>query len=169
MAGPSGTEHIIANLEANLKVSGADLVEKVKVRLARDTRCLQLPSCRSDVAPRALHMPSRGRALAAAVRCWTPWHHYVWGGSVAAGFGRGAVGWPMRGSPGRGLAPSQGVILFCIGDRRWTLDLASGSGSVREGELEGESAPDLTLTMNDDTFSKLVSGKLAPQQAFIFR
>jgi putative sterol carrier protein len=39
---------------------------------------------------------------------------------------------------------------------------------VAEGQPEG-STPDLTLTMTDDTFAKLVSGKLNPQQAFIFR
>jgi putative sterol carrier protein len=60
----------------------------------------------------------------------------------------------------------QGVILFEVGSQKWTLDLSSGAGSLKQGE---EGAPDLTLTMTDENFAKLVSGKLNPQQAFLFR
>lgn len=41
----------------------------------------------------------------------------------------------------------QGVILFDIGDKKWTLDLSSGNGSIKEGESDDEDA-DVTLTMS---------------------
>jgi putative sterol carrier protein len=56
----------------------------------------------------------------------------------------------------------QGVILFDVGNQKWTLDLSSGAGSLKQGG-DSESA-DLTLTMTDENFAKLVSGKLNPQQ-----
>ena len=55
----------------------------------------------------------------------------------------------------------QGVILFDVSDKKWTLDLSSGAGSLKEGDTDNA---DLTLTMNDENFAKLVSGKLNPQQ-----
>jgi SCP-2 sterol transfer family len=57
----------------------------------------------------------------------------------------------------------QGIILFNVGGKEWTLDLSLGKGSVTEGQPDGVT-PELTLTMTDDTFAKLVAGKLNPQQ-----
>lgn len=62
----------------------------------------------------------------------------------------------------------KGVIVFCIGDETWTLDLTDGAGKLSEGGLEG-GKPDLTLTVTPENFAKLVAGKLNPQQAFLFR
>jgi hypothetical protein len=42
-------------------------------------------------------------------------------------------------------ADLQGVILFSIGNRRWTLDLSSGTGSIKEGDADAE--PDVELEM----------------------
>lgn len=61
----------------------------------------------------------------------------------------------------------KGVIVFDIGDRQWTLDLSSGNGSIKEGQSDEDA--DVTLSMSDDTFDKLVNGKTNPQQAFLFR
>lgn len=48
-------------------------------------------------------------------------------------------------------------------DSEWTLDLRQGkTPSVSEGPPAD--SPDLTLTINDDNFAKLVAGKLGQQQ-----
>jgi putative sterol carrier protein len=64
---------------------------------------------------------------------------------------------------GRGFHAVQGIILFNVGGKEWTLDLSSGKGAVTEGQPDGVT-PELTLTMTDETFAKLVAGKLNPQQ-----
>lgn len=56
----------------------------------------------------------------------------------------------------------QGLVVFKVDDEDWTLDLREGQGSVTKG-LPKEKA-DLTLTINDENFAKLVMGKLNPQQ-----
>ena len=57
----------------------------------------------------------------------------------------------------------QGLVLFKIDDEEWTLDLRSGKGKVSKGGA-GSDKPDLTLTISDDNFVKLVMGKMGPQQ-----
>ena len=58
----------------------------------------------------------------------------------------------------------QGLVVFNIDGDQWTLDLRpeSGSGSVKKGASAEK--PDLTLTISDENFVKLVMGKLNPQQ-----
>lgn len=58
----------------------------------------------------------------------------------------------------------QGLVVFNIDGDQWTLDLRpeSGKGSVKKGAPEEK--PDLTLTISDENFVKLVMGKLNPQQ-----
>ena len=59
----------------------------------------------------------------------------------------------------------QGVVVFKIDNTVWTLDLRPDSTpSVKEGKPPSEIKPDLTLTISDDNFGKLVAGKLGPQQ-----
>lgn len=53
------------------------------------------------------------------------------------------------------------MIVFDVSDKKWTLDLTSGTGSLKEGDAD---SADLTLSMTDENFEKLVSGKLNPQQ-----
>ena len=53
--------------------------------------------------------------------------------------------------------------MFKIDDEEWTLDLRSGKGKVSKGG-PGDDKPDLTLTISDDNFVKLVMGKIGPQQ-----
>lgn len=53
--------------------------------------------------------------------------------------------------------------MFKIDDEEWTLDLRSGKGKVSKGGA-GNDKPDLTLTISDDNFVKLVMGKMGPQQ-----
>lgn len=57
----------------------------------------------------------------------------------------------------------QGTVVFDIDGEKWTLDLRPGQRKVTQGAPEGK--PDLTLTISDDNFVKLVSGKMGPQQA----
>lgn len=54
--------------------------------------------------------------------------------------------------------------MFNIDGDQWTLDLRpeSGKGSVMKGAPSDK--PDLTLTISDENFVKLVMGKLNPQQ-----
>ena len=52
--------------------------------------------------------------------------------------------------------------MFDIDGEKWTLDLTPGSRSVKKGAPEGK--PDLTLTISDENFVKLVMGKMGPQQ-----
>ena len=60
----------------------------------------------------------------------------------------------------------QGLVLFKIDDAEWTLDLRSGKGKVSKGGA-GSDKPDLTLTISDDNFVKLVMGKMGPQQVLL--
>ena len=53
-------------------------------------------------------------------------------------------------------------MVFDIDGEKWTLDLRPGSRKVSQGEPEGK--PDLTLTISDQNFVKLVMGKMGPQQ-----
>eukprot|EP00877_Chromochloris_zofingiensis_P003673 jgi/Chrzof1/13306/Cz07g28100.t1 len=59
----------------------------------------------------------------------------------------------------------KGLVVFKVDDEDWTLDLREGQGSVTKG-LPKEKA-DLTLTINDENFAKLVMGKLNPQQGLL--
>ncbi len=52
--------------------------------------------------------------------------------------------------------------MFDIDGEKWTLDLRPGSRKVSKGAPEGK--PDLTLTISDENFVKLVMGKMGPQQ-----
>lgn len=56
----------------------------------------------------------------------------------------------------------QGLVVFNIDGEQWALDLREGSGSVTKGAPAEK--PDLTLTISDENFAKLVMGKLNPQQ-----
>ena len=58
----------------------------------------------------------------------------------------------------------QGLVLFKIDGDEWALDLRSGKGKLTKGSPEGDTKPDLTLTISDENFAKLVMGKLGPQQ-----
>ena len=60
----------------------------------------------------------------------------------------------------------QGLVLFKIDDEEWTLDLRSGKGKVSKGGA-GSDKPDLTLTISDGNFVKLVMGKMGPQQVLL--
>ena len=53
-------------------------------------------------------------------------------------------------------------MVFDIEGEKWTLDLRPGSRKVSKGAPEGK--PDLTLTITDENFVKLVMGKMGPQQ-----
>ena len=65
------------------------------------------------------------------------------------------------------LLTLQGLVVFDIDKEKWTLDLRPGKGSVvKGGPAEGDK-PDLTLTITDDNFVKLASGKLGPQQVLL--
>ena len=61
----------------------------------------------------------------------------------------------------KGSSTVQGVIVFDVGGKGWTLDLSSGAGTLAKG---AKADSDLVLTTNDANFEKLVSGKLNPQQ-----
>ena len=63
----------------------------------------------------------------------------------------------------------KGVALFKIDGQDFLLDLKNGSGKLYLDGSSGSGAPkaDVTLTMSDDVFVKLASGKLQPQMAFI--
>jgi putative sterol carrier protein len=63
------------------------------------------------------------------------------------------------------LCGLQGLVVFDIDGEKWTLDLTPGSRSVKKGAPEGK--PDLTLTISDENFVKLVMGKIGPQQVII--
>ena len=53
-------------------------------------------------------------------------------------------------------------MVFDIDGEKWTLDLTPGSRGVKHGAPDGK--PDLTLTISDENFVKLVMGKMGPQQ-----
>lgn len=57
---------------------------------------------------------------------------------------------------------TQGLVVFLIDGQHWTLDLREGAGTVTQGPPIDK--PDLTLTISDDNFAKMVMGKLSPQQ-----
>ncbi|PSC72753.1 lipid transfer isoform A [Micractinium conductrix] len=63
----------------------------------------------------------------------------------------------------------KGVVVFVIDGEQWTLDLREGKGSLAKGPPRGDAKPDITLTISDDNFAKMVMGKLGPQQAFLMR
>ena len=54
--------------------------------------------------------------------------------------------------------------MFDIDGEKQTLDLRSGKGKTYKGVPENSEKPELTLTITDDNFAKLVMGKLGPQQ-----
>ncbi|RYG45360.1 SCP2 sterol-binding domain-containing protein [archaeon] len=54
-----------------------------------------------------------------------------------------------------------GVVLYEIGGKPWTVDLKNGDGSVKEGK---HATPDVTIIVADDDFLQLANGKLNPQQ-----
>ncbi|CAK0734671.1 hypothetical protein CVIRNUC_000465 [Coccomyxa viridis] len=61
----------------------------------------------------------------------------------------------------------KGTVVFNIDGEKWTLVLTPGERKVFKGEPEGK--PNLTLTISDENFVKLVMGKMGPQQAFLMR
>ena len=58
----------------------------------------------------------------------------------------------------------KGIIVFDLKDAQWTVDLKNGTGSVTEGRAKKS---DITITVSDENFVKMASGKLNPQQAFM--
>src|SRR5687767_8017816 len=56
-----------------------------------------------------------------------------------------------------------GVFLFKIGDKQYTLDLKSGSG-VKQGAV---GTPDVTLTVAEPDFVKLMTGQVNGQNLFM--
>jgi hypothetical protein len=58
----------------------------------------------------------------------------------------------------------QGLVVFSIDGDMQTLDLRGGKGKTYKGMPENGEKPELTLTISDDNFGKLVMGKLGPQQ-----
>lgn len=58
----------------------------------------------------------------------------------------------------------QGLVVFSIDGEKQSLDLRGGKGKTYKGMPENGEKPDLTLTISDDNFVKLVMGKLGPQQ-----
>jgi hypothetical protein len=61
----------------------------------------------------------------------------------------------------------QGLVVFLIDGQHWTLDLREGAGTVLQGPPIDK--PDLTLTISDENFAKMVMGKLSPQQVRLQR
>lgn len=60
-------------------------------------------------------------------------------------------------------------MVFKVDDSEWTLDLRPSDsdgwkGTLKEGGPVDSDKPDLTLTISDDNFVKLVMGKMGPQQ-----
>lgn len=58
----------------------------------------------------------------------------------------------------------QGLIVFDIEGDKWTLDLREDHGELYEGQPKQGAKTDLTLTISDSNFVKLVMGKIGPQQ-----
>jgi len=92
------------------------------------------------------------------------------GGKAAAAFGAlsGALGGPKRAS----LASQfNGCVLFDLHDAgKWTLDLRVAAGDeagVRKGEAANGAAPDLTVSMKEAVFLKLINGDLEPGAALM--
>lgn len=63
------------------------------------------------------------------------------------------------------LMYAQGLVVFVIDGQQWTLDLREGAGSVTQGPPTDK--PDLTMTISDENFAKMVMGKLSPQQVWL--
>jgi putative sterol carrier protein len=63
----------------------------------------------------------------------------------------------------------KGLVVFSIDGETQTLDLREGKGETYKGLPKNGEKPELTLTISDDNFAKLVMGKLGPQQAFLMR
>lgn len=60
---------------------------------------------------------------------------------------------------------TQGLVVFKIDDTTWVLDLKEGGkGEVYEGPVKGNESADLTLTISDTDFVRLVMGKISAQQ-----
>lgn len=57
-------------------------------------------------------------------------------------------------------------MVFDIDGEKQTLDLRGGQGKTYKGKPENDEKPELTLTISDDNFAKLVMGKLGPQQVY---
>ncbi|KDD75382.1 hypothetical protein H632_c710p0 [Helicosporidium sp. ATCC 50920] len=62
---------------------------------------------------------------------------------------------------------TKALVVFKIDGEQFTLDLRPGNGSVKQAAPEGKA--DLTVTVSDENFMKLVKGKLNPQTAFLMR
>ncbi|KAI3436848.1 hypothetical protein D9Q98_006258 [Chlorella vulgaris] len=63
----------------------------------------------------------------------------------------------------------KGIVVFVIDGNRWTLDLREGKGTLAKGPPPESEKADITLTIKDADFVRLVMGKLGPQQAFLMR
>uniref|UniRef100_A0A914XHD8 SCP2 domain-containing protein n=1 Tax=Plectus sambesii TaxID=2011161 RepID=A0A914XHD8_9BILA len=64
------------------------------------------------------------------------------------------------------------IILYVIKQggkevAQFTVDLKNGSGAVYEGTPKNDEKAATTLTVEDEDFVKLATGKLNPQQAFM--
>jgi putative sterol carrier protein len=57
-----------------------------------------------------------------------------------------------------------GVFLFKIGDKEWTVDLKSTPGKVSSGK---QGTPDVTLTVAEPDFVTLMTGKATGQSLFM--
>jgi putative sterol carrier protein len=55
-----------------------------------------------------------------------------------------------------------GVIVYDLGGKKFTVDLKTGSGAVKDGAPSGSS--DVTISVSEDDFLQLANGKLNPQQ-----
>lgn len=65
------------------------------------------------------------------------------------------------------VSKTRGVYRFVInqGEGVWVLDLKNGNGQIRAGDKDSKA--DVTLTVGDDDFVLICSGKLNAQQAFM--
>ncbi|MEW5314055.1 MAG: hypothetical protein WDW38_005579 [Sanguina aurantia] len=64
----------------------------------------------------------------------------------------------------------KGLVVFKIDDTTWVLDLKEGGrGEVYQGPVKDNESADLTLTISDTDFVRLVMGKISAQQAFLMR
>jgi len=61
----------------------------------------------------------------------------------------------------------KGTFRFVLngGEGVWYLNLKTGDGTLAEGDKTSKA--DVTLTVGDEDFAQIVSGKLNPQQAFM--
>mmetsp|Transcript_46142 Transcript_46142/g.113216 ORF Transcript_46142/g.113216 Transcript_46142/m.113216 type:complete len:115 (+) Transcript_46142:41-385(+) len=62
----------------------------------------------------------------------------------------------------------KGVYLFVVkeggSDKKWTVDLKNGAGSIAQGD---GAKPDCTITMKQQDFMDLFTGKINGQSAFM--